>query len=285
MFAVASAIAFGTVSIMAKYAYEAGADPLPVLAVRFTIAAAVIAVFLRGRGIPITMKRRSLTPLLLLGAFGYGIEASLFFIALEHTTAAVVGLVFYSYPLWTTLVAIALRIERIRLALFIALGLSSCGVALIFSLPRGDMTGPLLALGAALVVSVYFVWTQILVKGVDPSVAALWTLVGAAISLAVATLVTRQAFPIDALGVVAALGATTSVAFLLMYAAIARVGSSRFAVAATFEPVTTIILAALLLDEVVTWRIGLGAALVISALPILARTARSETPIPAADSL
>ncbi|MEA2434803.1 MAG: hypothetical protein QOG54_2260 [Actinomycetota bacterium] len=272
-------------SILAKYAYQAGADPLSLLAVRFTLSAALIAIFLHATGRFVAFDRRSKVRLLLLGALGYGVEASLFFIALKHTTAAVVGLVFYSYPVWTTIVAIATKLEKFRLALLAALGFSSCGIVLIFSLPQGNMTGPLFALGASLVVSVYFNVTQVVVRDLDPSTSALWTLVGAAIALAIATLVTGQDFPIGALGVTTALSTATSIAFLLMYAAIVRVGSSKFAVAATFEPVTTIILAALLLDEAITWRVALGAALVISALPILASTAQKDHPHPAADSL
>lgn len=36
------------------------------------------------------------------------------------------------------------------------------------------------------------------------------------------------------------------------------------------EPVTTVVLAIALLGELLTWKVALGAALVVSALPILA---------------
>jgi drug/metabolite transporter (DMT)-like permease len=285
LFAVTSAVAFGTVSIIAKYAYEAGADALPLLAVRFTIAAALVYLILRATGRYVAFAMRTKIKLVLLGALGYGLEASLFFIALEHTTAAIVSLVFYSYPIWTTVIAIATRLERFRLALVAALALSTIGIVSIFSLPQGDMTGPLLALGASLVVGVYFVATQVVVKGIDPSTSALWTLVGAALALGIAWPIAGQSFPIEALGAAVSLSVVTAIAFVLMYAGVARIGSSKFAVAATMEPVTTVILAALLLDEPVTWRVVLGAALIISALPILATTAHRDQKLPAADSL
>jgi drug/metabolite transporter (DMT)-like permease len=50
------------------------------------------------------------------------------------------------------------------------------------------------------------------------------------------------------------------------------------------EPVTTIALAAMFLDERLTVRVLIGATLVIAALPLLALTRKAE-PLTAADSL
>jgi drug/metabolite transporter (DMT)-like permease len=59
-------------------------------------------------------------------------------------------------------------------------------------------------------------------------------------------------------------------AFVALYAAIRRIGSSRSSIAMMLEPVTTVVLAAIFLNEALTVRIGLGAALVVAALPLLA---------------
>jgi drug/metabolite transporter (DMT)-like permease len=74
------------------------------------------------------------------------------------------------------------------------------------------------------------------------------------------------------------LGVATAFAFVLLYRAIALIGSARVAVASMFEPVATIVLAALLLDEAITARVALGAVLVVAALPILATAPRVEAP-------
>ena len=277
LLAVGAAIAFGTLAISAKYAYRAGASPVPLLAARFACATALLAALLAGRSKTRragTTTRRQIVRLLLLGAFGYGFEALLFFAALENAPAGVVGLVFYSYPLWTSLIGFATRLEPFRVQLLVALGLGSAGVALVFSLPETGLKGPALALGAAVAVAIYLIAIQVTTEGVAPASSALWTSAGAALALATLTLATSQSLPAGALVPAVALGLASAVAFVMLYAAIARLGSSRAAIATMLEPVTTVLLGWLFLDEVITLRILLGAALVVSALPVLALTAR-----------
>ena len=283
-FSAGAALFFGTLSIFAKLAYRAGAEPLPLLGLRFAVAAALLAGFHLVTRRSIAVDRRSLVRLLALGALGYGVESTLFFMALEHASAAVVGLVFYSYPLWTTLGAIAAGLDRPRLAVFVALGLSSVGVLLIFSLPEGSLLGPLLALASALAVTIYFLAAQLLLREVQPSAAAMWTSVGAALATGGASLATGRTLPLDAVWPAVALGTVTAIAFLLMYEGIERIGSSRFAIAAMLEPVTTIVLAAVVLSESITLRVVVGGALVVSALPILA-SSKGDEPVPAADTV
>jgi drug/metabolite transporter (DMT)-like permease len=54
------------------------------------------------------------------------------------------------------------------------------------------------------------------------------------------------------------------------------VGSARASVAAMMEPVTTLVLAAILLAQPITPRIAAGAALVVASLPILAFAGRTR---------
>jgi drug/metabolite transporter (DMT)-like permease len=279
-FAVSSAFAFGTLAISAKLGYREGAAPAALLALRFATAAALLLVLRLVQSRKKRTERTQIVKLLLLGGFAYALESTLFFAALENASAAVVTLVFYSFPLWTSLLAIAFRLEPFRRQLFIALGLAGAGIAIIFSSPLSGTKGPLLALGAALAVAVYFVAFQVVAKGVDPSASALWTSAGAAIGMTAVLPVVDHDLPAGAVPAGLALGLASAVAFGLLYAAIARIGSSRSAVAATMEPVATVILAAIFLGESITWRVILGAALVVSALPVLALTAPAHPEVP-----
>jgi DME family drug/metabolite transporter len=76
--------------------------------------------------------------------------------------------------------------------------------------------------------------------------------------------------PGAALPYAGALGIVTALAFVALYASINRIGSSRSSIAMMLEPVTSVILAAIFLGESLTLRIVLGAALVVTALPLLA---------------
>ncbi|HET7483339.1 MAG TPA: DMT family transporter [Actinomycetota bacterium] len=277
-----SALCFGTLAISAKFAYDDGAGPLPLLAVRFTIASVLLVGFHLVTGRRLWIGRNNVVKLVVMGAFGYGLEASLFFAALERAPAGIVGLVFYSYPMWTAIIGFATKVEPFRFRTVAALAMGTLGVALVFSLPHASLSGPLLALTAAVAVAIYFVVIQVVLANVDPSAAALWTTVGAAAGTWVAQAVARQPLPPAALTPALALGIASAVAFVALYAAIVRIGSARAAVAAMLEPVTTLVLAAIFLNETITGRVVVGAALVVAALPVLAST--KKTSVPAADS-
>jgi drug/metabolite transporter (DMT)-like permease len=186
--------------------------------------------------------------------------------------------------LWTTLIALATGLERFRPRLMAALGLGCAGVVVIFSLPHTALAGPLLALGAAIAVAIYFVIAQVLMTDVPAAAAANYTATGAAVSVGAVALLLHHWMPAEAVGYAVLLGSITVVAFLALYGAIVRIGSAHAAVAQMLEPVTTVLLAALVLDEALTARIGIGAALIVAALPIISIQRRKPVP-PAADAL
>jgi drug/metabolite transporter (DMT)-like permease len=281
--AIAAATAFGTLAIFAKKGYEAGAGAFPLLAGRFAVTAVLLLAFLLVTRAPITIGRQKIIRLLLLGAFGYGVEASLFFLALERAPASVVGLVFYSYPMWTTLIAIAAGLERFDKRLLIALLLGTAGIASIFSFTSTPLAGPLFALGAAIMVALFYIGAQILTEGTPPGAAALWTAAGAALGVGVVVALQGEGLPRDAVIPALGLGLATAFAFVATYAAVKRIGSSKTAVANMTELVTTIVLAAIFLSEEITLRVLLGAVLVLSAIPILA--AKKREALPAADGI
>lgn len=288
LFAAVSAISFGTVSILAKFAYEQGATALPLLAVRFAVAAVLIEGFsrvVRRSRAPARLSprpprvtwRHPIVRMLLLGAFGYGLESALYFAALERAPASVVALVFYTYPLWTNIIGFVSGLEQFGPRPLVALGLGGSGVALIFSLGESHPAGLLLALASAVAVAVYFVTAQVFVRGVDPIDAAVYTAAGAAAALTVASVVTVQGIPATAIPWAAAIGLLTAIAFITMYAALVRLGSARTSIAQMLEPVATVLLAAIFLAEPITGKVVLGAALIVSALPVLASgPARSQ---------
>ena len=284
--AVLAAIAFGTLAISAKFAYRAGADPIPLLAVRFALAALMLFGYHVARRRSLRLERKALLRTTLGGGLLYGLEATLFFAALQRAPASVVGLVFYSYPIWVTIIGFATGLEAFRWKLVGALALGGTGVALVFSLPQTSLVGPLFALGAALAVAVYMIFMQVLLRDVAASVAAMWTSAGAAVVLGLASLILRKGLPLEALIPALALAVASGFAFLTLYEAIARIGSARSSIAAMLEPVTTLLLAAAFLSEELTGRIVIGAVLIVSVLPVLASTgSREGMTAPAADTI
>lgn len=278
-----AAVAFGTLAIFAKLAYREGAELLPLLAVRFVVGSALLVAYHLATGRRLWIGRRDAARLMLLGGLGYATESLMFFLGLERAPAAVISLIFFTYPLWTALFAFATRLERYSHRTVVALLLGMGGIVSIFSVRSASLAGPLFALAAAISLAVYLLVAQVVMARVEASVAATWTALGATVAFAGGSLVTRSGLPAAALDEAAGLGIATAVAFVLLYRAIAAIGSARTAVASTLEPVATIVLAALLLDEAITGRVLLGAVLVVAALPILATApSMADTPAPPA---
>lgn len=271
-----SAVCFGTLPIFAKFAYEDGAEPLPLLAARFFASTILLGAFALLARRTIRLPRPRAVRLLLLGGVGYAFESALFFAALTQAPAAVVSLVFYSYPLWTNLGGLITGLEDFQRRSLVALALAGIGIALIFSLPDTATAGLLLALASALAVTVYYLFAQVLVRDVDPFSAAVYTAAGAAVSLAAASVALGQRLPVAALPEAAGLGLVTAIAFVCLYAAVAAIGSAKTAITHMLEPVTTVVLAAALLGDRISARVAIGAILIVSALPILAGRKREK---------
>lgn len=265
-----AAVAFGTLAIFGKLAYEDGAELLPLLATRFAIASVLLALYHVAARRRLWPGGRDAARLMVVGGVGYATESTLFFMGVERAPAAVVSLVFFTYPMWTALFALAARMERYSHRTALSLLLGTAGVALIFSIRLESLAGPLFALLAAISLAVYLLVVQVVTAPIEASVAATWISIGAAVAFGAGTLVGGGAMPRAALDEAAALGLATAFAFVLLYRAIALIGSAKAAVASMLEPVATIVLAALLLDEAITVRVALGAVLVVAALPVLA---------------
>ena len=93
----------------ARLAYELKADPLTVLFLRFSIAAAGMFVMLFVSKTPFP-RGITLFELILLGAIGYVGESLAYFTALTMASAGLVALLLYIYPaLVTTISAIFLK--------------------------------------------------------------------------------------------------------------------------------------------------------------------------------
>jgi drug/metabolite transporter (DMT)-like permease len=210
------------------------------------------------------------------------------FIAFERITIALTLLVFYLYPALVAIVSTVWfgeRLDRIRWA---ALGLSLVGMALVvFEAPAGrglDLLGIGLAFMAALMQVFYVLAARHGFARVPGAQAGALTMGGAAVLYVLISLVlgrlsalaqplasTDALVPVLLAGTVGA--GIPTVAYII---GIRRLGPSRAAILATFEPVVGVLLAALLLAEQPTNVQLVGGVLIIASGVILQLRPRAE---------
>ena len=280
-----SATGFGALPVLGKAAYDAGLGPLSLLWGRFGLAAIAFWLLVMFVVRPARPPVQYVVTGLCMGAFGYALEAGLFFAALERIDASLVELLLYAYPAIVTAVALAAGREVPSQRLLGALGLATLGVILVFagSLASGvDPVGLAMGLGAAIVYSAYILTGERVVPAMHPVLLAALVASGATASFTVAGLVNgglphpRTADGWTSVAVIAAV--STVVPMAALFAGIARVGAPTASIVSTFEPVVTVVLAGLVLGETLSLVEAVGAACVIAAVRLLASLSRPGRP-------
>ncbi|AJX33237.1 DMT family transporter [Burkholderia oklahomensis] len=279
LYVALSAAAFGAMAIFGRYAYAGGADVLGLLIVRFSIAGALLAVIARRRRVS-WPRGRALGAIVGMGALGYVGQSLCYFSALQHAQASLVALLLYLYPAFVTLLAAWWLGERLTRAKAVALALCVAGSALMVGGGRGEPLGIALALGAAVVYSLYIVVGAKAARGVDPLATVAIICCAAAATLVALALVRTVAFdapphwPRAASGwaaLVAIALVSTVAAMLAFFAGLERLGAARTSMLSTLEPVVTVALAASLFGETLTPLQWAGGVAILAAVLWLVR--------------
>lgn len=263
-----AALCFGSVVVLGKHELEGGITVYSLLAIRFGVAAVVLFALLVALRRPLAAVEGERAGLAVLAVCGYAVEATLFFLALEHGTAAAVTLLFFIYPVVVTLMSWATGGRPGRLT-FLALVCAVSGAAVVVATGTGlsiQARGVVAAFGAATTYSAYLVGTDRVLRRTSPLTSAMWVSAGASLGLfAFASLTGNGSLP-DGWGEwwpVIGMGLATAAAFVCLLEGIRRIGAIRTAIVSAMEPLAAAVLAVLFLGESVTGGIALGGALIL----------------------
>lgn len=272
---VVSAACFGTLAVLAPLAYASGAKPLPLLAWRFLLASVLL-------GVVATLRdRRSLrVPLSDIGRFsvlaltGYGAASVCFFFALLYADAAVVAVLLYAYPALVTIASWLFLGEKATWWRGVCVLVTFVGCALVVGVLGGavhaNWQGVLLGLGAAVGYTMFNLFSHRWLPGRSQLVMMTYTFGFAAVLASVLTflaggdLSTSAWLPTTWVLLLAIVLIPTFAAVLLYLEGIRGLGPSQAAVVSTLEPIFTIVLAWIVLDQHLGWQQIAGAVLVVA---------------------
>ncbi|NDV27072.1 DMT family transporter [Desulfovibrio sp. JC010] len=255
IYSILSALGLGTLAIFFKIGLGMGLEPLELVQYRFTVGAIALFVWL-GVTSPklLKVRPRVLLKAAVLGIGIYPLQSWLFIMALKHIPASTTSLIYYFYPLMTTLIAVVFLKLRPGRSVFAALGLIIVGSGLVFYnafAQQLDTQGIMYALGCMLCFSVYLTVIQIFTrndeaKTIVPYVILCMALVFSSLSspLKIFDLNMQGWFIAVGLGLI-----PTALAISQLYRAVDAIGSANVAIFSTIEPVTTVLLAAFVLGE------------------------------------
>jgi drug/metabolite transporter (DMT)-like permease len=298
---VVSAASFGSGAIFAKPVYAEGVGWLPLLAWRFALAAGaswawVLASPGRRAGLRRIDRRQALVALV-LGIVYLG-NSSTYYAALESVSASLAALIVYIYPAIVAVLTIRLGRPLEGRRAWLALGLALVGVVLaIGGIPAGSAPPPVALLQVIASPIIYSIWimAQARLSGERSDRLGVAAADGADVATAGALMMTSTAagfwliallsgapvgpggMPADAWpGILAVAIISTFVAIQAFTAGSRRIGAAQASLISTVEPIWTISLAAILLDEHLGPVQLLGGVLVIGGV-VLAQLGRASS--------
>jgi drug/metabolite transporter (DMT)-like permease len=269
-----SASGFAAFPILGKFAYADGLDLPSTLFWRFFGAAAVLWVWLLGRG-EWRLPLRQAIATTLLGAVGFAIQSGLFFAALNYAGAGITSLLLYTYPAFVTLLDWWLKGDRPSSQQLVALTLAFIGCLLAIDLSGASATplGLGLAIASGVWYALYLTFSTQIIRSVPPATMTAYLSTGAAVSfISIALLGSGLAFPkslssgLTVLGIVLV---ATVIPLVSIFEGIRRLGTAQAAVLSTIEPIVTALLGIAFLNETLSTQQVLGGFFVVCSVVVL----------------
>lgn len=275
LFVVISAIAFGAIPLFAKAAYHAGSDPISVLFFRFSIASLVMIPFIAVRKIPFP-RGGFLLGLMLMGGIGYVGQSYCYFTALTMASAGLVAILLYLYPAIVTLLSALLFKEQITGLKVLALILALSGTVLTIGLGGGGSPlGIVLAVTAPFIYSAYILAGSKITKEAGILSSSIVVMISASLVFGVLVAVRGLNMPQTLIGwggILAIALLSTVIAIITFFAGLMRVGPTNASMLSTFEPITTVVLAAIVFGEEIGLMRMMGGVLILIAVILLAKS-------------
>jgi drug/metabolite transporter (DMT)-like permease len=284
---LASGVGFGLLGVLGKQAYQAGLTPGELLSLRFVLASAMLWTFLlatRGPRLGITWRLTGICAL--LGIVGYAVFSSFYFMALAGLSASLTVLLLYTYPVVVTVAAWIMFKERLAGLQLLALPLGLVGLVLLVFMDVSVTSYAALAfgLGASVFYSVYILISRRLLHGVSPLVSVVLIQSAAALVLSALHLtdgarvaeIVSSTWP--TLLAVALL--CTVLPMALFLSGLKKLKSSEASMLSMAEPITSIVVAAIVLGERLAPLQLLGGGAVLAAMVLVARGEKTPAASP-----
>ena len=264
--------------------------PITGVALRFTIAAALLLPLGRAMGVRYGKKPYEIRLWIINGVLSFCISYGVVFWAEQWAPSGLAAILFATFPLFTAILAhFTLANERLTGLALVGILIGFAGIATIFSEDFAVLGGPMVATAAAvlLISPAVSAVANISVKrwgsGIHPISLTAVPMAIAAVVMGAIALGVEQGRPVNfnatsiaALLYMAIFG--SAVTFTLYYWLLRYMTATRLALIAYTAPVVALILGAVFLDEPITIRTIAGSVLVIGGVALTVRAPQKKRP-------
>lgn len=276
------AVFFSAKAIVAKLIYRYDVDAVTLIAFRMLFSLpffAAIAAWKAKTSEPLTGGERG--RIVVLGLLGYYLSSYLDFLGLQYVSAALERLILFLTPSLVLLISAIFLKKHITRLEWLALATAYLGTILVFVQDvriggSNVILGSSLVLGSAFLYAVYLLLSGELVRRVGAMRLVAYAMCVSCVACIVQFFLLRpasmlvQPMPVYWLSVINAVLCTVLPVYMTMVA-VERIGAPTASQAGMIGPVSTLFLAALILDEPITGIQLAGTALVLSGIYLLSR--------------
>ncbi len=278
---------WGASYLFIKIALDGGFDPVALVCVRLILAAALLYVVARGRGLPFPRDRHVWRAWAVMGLVGTALPFVLVSWGETHIDSSLAAILNATVPIFTVGLAHVWggADERITPARIGGAAIGFVGVVVVVGDIRlATHPGALLGVGAVLLSSFCYAVSPIYARGafrgVPPVYSAMGQMsVGALYTAIPAVLGAAGAHRFPAPGAIAAMLALSILgtvgAYLLYYSLLARIGPTRTTTSTYLLPVFAVVYGAVFLQEPIGTRLLLGFALIVVGVVFITRSRRT----------
>jgi drug/metabolite transporter (DMT)-like permease len=265
---IISAASFGALPIFGRFAYADGLDVPTMMFLRFSAAAVLMLAWMTIRKIPLP-RGKTLLQLIGMGGLGYVGQAFCYMTAIQFASTGLVALLLYLYPMFVTVLSVVFLKASLTPLKIAALVLATIGAALTANPQGGQLPGILLAISAAAIYAVYIIVGTGVMQKVTAIQSSAVIFASAGLVFGGLTFIRGQQWPASPSGWMVLAGivvVATVIPVATFLAGMKIIGPTDASLLSTLEPVVTVILAALLLEEPVQTFMLLGGGFILLAV-------------------
>ena len=268
---LAASFCFGFLGLFSRWATQLGLSTGFLLTYRFAFAALLLGIFfLIRRPRALKLSRNQFWLSLGLGFLGYAVFSTLYFWSIERISIPLAVMLLYTYPFWIHLFQRLLG-QPLEKKEWFSLLTASAGLVLLFwgEVNIQSFWGILFGAGSGLTYALYILISHRYQKNESPWAVSVYIMMAASLGLFLFHRPPLSPLEMSAQqwGLVLAMSLFCSILPLsLVLASLQKLPSSVVSLLSLFEPVTAVVASALLFQEPLGARQGLGIGIILLAL-------------------
>lgn len=285
MYAIVSAILFGTAGIFVKLAQKTGLDSVSLLTIQYIIAVTLmfIVAFLKDSQ-KLYVSKKQLFYMAVLGAVGNTLMTVFYYMAFEYLPVAMVTMLLFTYPIMVFVYSVFFEKQKIDIRKIISILAAFLGCVLTLNIFSGElkysMKGIIFGLLAAVFYAFMNLYSEEKLENVDALSINAYSTLFSLITLILyrwPVFLIKGQIRLEGLTYIITLAVLCEIVPLtLLYAAIKHIGSLKVSIISNLEIPTAIIVSFVVLKESVSIMQIIGAVFIFYAVHLVKKEEKTE---------